>query len=237
MRNTDIKVYITYKNNEHKSLQELFAKASLTKENVVYQKFSYSATALLGKIKKVESQLKGAINIVEKVGSKEWNTLNLAYLENLAKEEFSYHLAIDSKYYKILCEKLIEKVSTSLLNGEDLAINLRRLSNLKDKLLFNIKRYSDLDYKEIWIRDRYFEVASFIEFESAMGVKVHGSDSGNSIFDIVISGEKTIEDMKRGGIFYDVIANDFIKIRDMAAKDILYELNSDTSFEYGTTYQ
>ena len=227
MRNTDIKAYIAYKNEEHKMLQELLVKATLNKENVVYQKFSYSASALIGKIKKVESQLKGSINIVEKVGSKNWNTLNLAFLENLAKEEFSYHIAIDSKYYKILGEKLIEKVTSSLLNGEDLNLNLKRLANLKDKLLFNVKRYSDLDYKENWIRDRYFEVASFIEFESAMGVKVHGSEAGNSIFDIVIFGEKSIEDMKRGGIFYDVIINDFTKIRDMAAKDILYELNEE----------
>ncbi len=229
MRNTNIKAFIAEKNKEHLILQDLLLKASTSKESVVYQKFSYTASALIGKIKKVEKQLEGAIKIVEKVSEKKWSILNLAFIENMAKEEFNYHLTIDSKYYKIMGEKLIDKVTDSLLKGENVEINVKRLKNLKEKLIFNVKRYNDLDYKEIWIRDRYFEIASFIDFETEMGVEVSGSESSNCIFDIVIFGEKTIEDMKKGGIYYDVLENDFAKIRDAATKDIFYEINENKS--------
>lgn len=225
MRKTIIKKYINSKNEEHKELQSLYLQASLSGESIVYQKFNYTSNGLLGKIKKVEAQLQGSMNVIENIGERKWNNLNLSFIENIAKEEFNFHLAIDSKYYKIICEKLIEKVVKSLLNGDDISINVKRLSNLKDKLIFNLKRYSDIDYKKDWIRDRYFEIASFIVFDSSMDVEVKGSETDNSIFDIVIFGEKTIEDMKKAGIFYDVIVEDFAKIMDLSKKEIFCEVN------------
>lgn len=225
MINTDIKAFVECKNKEHIELQKLLLKASASKESVVYHKFNYSSNFLIGKIKKVEMQIKGAINMVEKVGQDKWNLLNLYFIEHLAKEEFIYHVAIDSKYYNIVSEKLLDKIITSYSDKDFLEINLKRLTNIKDKLMFNLRRYNDIDYKNEWIRDRYFEIASFIDFEEDFSVIDNGLEKENTIYDIVISGEKTIDDMKKGGIYYDVLKIKFDFIKDAVEKDLSYLIN------------
>lgn len=229
MIKTDINAFIEYKNKEHLELQKLLLKSSASKESLVYHKFNYSSNFLIGKIKKVELQIKGAINIVEKVNKNKWNILNLYFFENLAKEEFNYHLAIDSKYYNIISEKLLDKIILSFSEKNEFEINLKRLNNIKNKLMFNIRRYNDIDYKNEWIKDRYFEIASFIDFKEDFSVINNGLEKENSIYDMVISGEKTIEDMKKGGIFYDVLKIRLDFIKDAVSKDVLYLMNEKES--------
>lgn len=224
MISTDINIYIDSKNKEHILLQKLLLESSLTGENVVYQKFNYTSSFLNSKLKNIENQIKGAINIIEYIANKKWSILNLSFIENLAKEEFIYHVAIDSKYYNILSEKLIDKIIFSL-ESDEIHSNLSRLKNLRDKLIFNLRRYGDIDYKQEWVTDRYFELASFIEFNDDLSVLNNNSYTNHSIYDIVISGEKTIDDMKKGGVYYDVLKFKYNTIKENSSKDILYLMN------------
>lgn len=230
MINTDIKEFIEIKNKEHLLFQNLLLKSTSNKEDIVYQNFNYTSSFLIGKLKKIEFQIKGAINIIEKVEDNSWNLLNLSFIEKLAEEEFIYHNVIDSKYYNILSEKLLDKVIISLKDDNDLSVNLKRLNNLKNKLIINLRKYGDINYKKDWIRDRYFELASFIDFNENLKIKSFSTLKYNSIYDIVVSGEKTIEDMKSGGIHYDVLNNNFNIIKKSASKEVFYLMSEKKEF-------
>jgi len=222
MRSTNIKEYLDIKEKEFKDLQELYVKASVEKVNVVYQKFSYTARAIEGKLGRIQRQIQGALNIVDNISGKVWNIENLAFIENLATEEFSCHIAVDAKFNSIKLDHLVIKVMEEM-GVSSTEKTLKRLSGIKNHLNFNAKRYSDYEYRLDWIRDRYFEIAAFIIFEN--GIANFEYDEQNSIYDIVTYGEKTISELKKANLFFDVLKSRYAIVKELTAKDMYFERN------------
>lgn len=222
MRSTDIKEYIDLKEQEFSDVQALYVRAAVDKTNVVYQKYSFNARALEGKLGRIQNQIQGALNIVDNISSQVWTVEDLAFIENLAKDEFNCHVFVDARYQTIKLEKIIAKVIEEMgVSSNDL--NVKRLTGVKDHLAVNVKRYNDYDYRLNWITDRYFEIAAFIKFEG--GDASFEYDERNSIYDIVSFGEKTVSELKASGLFFDVLKNRYTIIKEAAEKDIFFERN------------
>lgn len=222
MRSTDIKNYLKVKENEFNEVKTLLLNAQSVKTTVVYQGFSYTASGLKGKLVKIQNQIKGALNIVENMSAKVWGVDSLAFMENLAQEEFPCHLAIDVKFNSKKLEMILKKTISEMGSANN-EVTLKRLNGIKDHLLFNITAYSDYTYRENWIRDRYFEIAAFIEYKGDFPVMDYTNN--NTIYDILAYGEKTLDEMKSAGLLYDVIEARRAIIQENADKDVFYEIN------------
>ncbi len=220
MRSTNIKNYLIAKENEFKEIQDLYVKASISKTHVVYQNFAYTARALEGKLKRIQNQIKGAINISENINTRYWKSENLVFIENLANEEFACHVTMDSKFLSMKLELIVKKVIEEMgVSSNELLI--KRLTGVKDYLIFNIKYYNEYGYKAVWIRDRYFEIAAFIDFKNDIPFMEYSNE--NSIYDMITFGDKTLEEMSKAGLFFDVLANRRKVIQDKTNKDIFFE--------------
>lgn len=223
MRSTDIKQYLNLKEKEFEEMQSLLIKASVEKTSVLYHKYSYTASALEGKLSRIQRQIKGALNIVEKISSKNWGVDDLIFMEKLAEEEFPCHIAVDSKFLSMKLELIVKKVIDEMgVSSND--VMLKRLSGVKNHLIVNIRRYSDYDYRTDWIRDRYFEIASFMVFKGDFPDMEYTEE--NSIYDILTYGDKSLEEMKNAGLLFDVLDNRRGIIQNKADRDVFYEVNN-----------
>lgn len=223
MRSTDIKQYLGLKEKEFEEIKSLLIKASAEKTSVLYHKYSYTASALEGKLGRIQRQIKGALNIVEKISSKNWGVDDLIFMEKLAEEEFPCHIAVDSKFLSMKLELIVKKVIDEMgVSSND--VMLKRLAGIKNHLIVNIRRYSDYDYRTDWIRDRYFEIASFMVFKGDFPDMEYTEE--NSIYDILTYGDKSLEEMKNAGLLFDVLDNRRGIIQNKADRDVFYEVNN-----------
>lgn len=201
------------------------------KTSIVYQNTYYDARILVGKMQKIENQIQGAFSIIENVSNEGWGTSHLAYIENIAKEEFGYHMSVDSQYYLTVADGLLAKILGDI-NGEDdvdVGLLVKRLAGVKEKLLRNTKANLKLSHKTEWVRDRYFEIASFIAFdtdnEGRIIPLIPAATDSNTFYDVVINGDKTLDELKASNLFFDVAMANSGKIKDATAKDLLCEIN------------
>lgn len=223
MRNTNLKEFVTKKEREFEELKTLHVEATASNVNVLYQKYSYSARALEGQMKRIKRQIKGAFLIMENINSGKWVIDHLVFMEKLAEDEFSCHILVDSKFHSVKLEftvnKVIEEMGVS--NNSAALINLK---DIKSKLVVNLKRYADFNYKLDWIRDRYFEIANFIEFKN--GKTSFEYNDVNSIYDMVVFGDKNMKDMVEAGLFYNVIKVRYDIIKLAAEKEMFFLAHS-----------
>lgn len=223
MKNTNLKEFLEMKEKEFEDIKRLHAEASVSRSNVVYQKYSYTARALEGKMKRIQNQIKGAFNIMENINSGEWVFDHVVFMEKLAEDEFSCHIVVDSKFQSVKLDRIIDKVIEEMgVSNNDEAV--KRLKDIKSNIVVNIKRYADFDYKLNWIRDRYFEIASFIDFKNGKIGFVY--DDNNTIYDIVAFGDKTMAEMIEAGLHFNVIKNRYEIIRLATEKEMFYLSNA-----------
>ena len=136
---------------------------------------------------------------------------------------------MDAQYYLTLTDSLLAKILGDIeTNKENIDIGLltKRLTGIKDKFVRNVKSCVKFGHKEDWIRDRYFEIASFISFELDNGKilpVIPFNDDTNSLYDIVTSGEKTLDELKANNLFFDVAVFRSEKIKNATVKDLLFE--------------
>lgn len=219
MKNTNLKQFLDMKEKEFDELQALYEKASVAKTTVVYQKYSYTARALEGQLKRVQNQIRGALNIMEKINSTEWVLDHLIFMEKLAEEEFSCHIVVDSKFYSVKLDVIIDKVIEEMgVSDNTSAVN--RLKGIKSNIVVNLKRYADYDYRLDWIRDRYFEIAAFIDFKT--GKTVFEYSDTNTIYDIAMFGEKSMHELSKAGLFFNVVQVKYDVLKDATAKEMVY---------------
>lgn len=232
MRTTNIKQYVDMKTKALEELQAIYVSLKDSqKTSIVYQNTYYDARVLVGQMQRIENQIQGAFNIVESVSNEGWGTSHLAYIENIAKEEFGYHMSVDSQYYLTVADSLLAKILGDINSedGVDVKLLVKRLAGVKEKLLRNTKANLKLSHKTEWVRDRYFEIASFIKFDKDKEGRIipiipDATDS-NSFYDVVINGDKTLDELKASNLFFDVAMANSGKIKDATAKDLLFEIN------------
>lgn len=230
MKNTDIKNYMSEKTKELTELQGiLFSLKSSSKTSVVYQNTYYDASVLVGKIKKIESQMEGALQVIKQVESGSWGVSHLCYIENLAKTEFGYHVSVDAQYALTLTDGLLGKILGEIESeGKELNVELlaKRLTGIKEKFLRNVKSVVKFSHRDEWIRDRYFEIASFITFEdedNSVVPVLPKVNEKNSIYDVITSGDKTIEELKQNNLYVNVAIARSEDIKNATIKDLSFE--------------
>lgn len=211
------------KEKELEDLESLHVTAVASKSTVVYQKYSYTARALEGQMQRIRNQIQGAFNIMENINSGEWVIDHVVFMEKLAEDEFSCHIVVDSKYQSVKLGVILDKVMEEMgVSNNTAAMN--RLKGIKSNIVVNLKRYADFDYKLNWIRDRYFEIANFIDFKNGKIGFVY--DDKNTIYDMVSFGEKNMAEMVEAGLYFNVIKNRYEIIRLATEKEMFYLSNS-----------
>ena len=223
MKNTNLKQFLDMKEKELEDLESLHVTAVASKSTVVYQKYSYTARALEGQMQRIRNQIQGAFNIMENINSGEWVIDHVVFMEKLAEDEFSCHIVVDSKYQSVKLGVILDKVMEEMgVSNNTAAMN--RLKGIKSNIVVNLKRYADFDYKLNWIRDRYFEIANFIDFKNGKIGFVY--DDKNTIYDMVSFGEKNMAEMVEAGLYFNVIKNRYEIIRLATEKEMFYLSNS-----------
>jgi hypothetical protein len=223
MKNTNLKQFLEMKEKELEDLNALHVTAVASKSTVVYQKYSYTARALEGQMQRIRNQIQGAFNIMENINSGEWVIDHVVFMEKLAEDEFSCHIVVDSKYQSVRLGIIIDKVMEEMGVSNNAAA-MNRLKSVKSNIVVNLKRYADFDYKLNWIRDRYFEIANFIDFKNGKIGFVY--DDKNTIYDMVSFGDKNMAEMIEAGLYFNVIKNRYEIIRLATEKEMFYLSNA-----------
>lgn len=218
-----MKQFLEMKEKELEDLNALHVTAVASKSTVVYQKYSYTARALEGQIQRIRNQIQGAFNIMENINSGEWVIDHVVFMEKLAEDEFSCHIVVDSKYQSVRLGIIIDKVMEEMGVSNNAAA-MNRLKSVKSNIVVNLKRYADFDYKLNWIRDRYFEIANFIDFKNGKIGFVY--DDKNTIYDMVSFGDKNMAEMIEAGLYFNVIKNRYEIIRLATEKEMFYLSNA-----------
>lgn len=222
MKNTNLKQFLDMKEKELEDLQTLHVTAVASKSTVVYQKYSYTARALEGQMQKIRNQIQGAFNIMERINSGEWVIDHVVFMEKLAEDEFSCHIAVDSKFQSVKLSAYVDRIMEEIETSNN-TVALKHLKVIKSDLVVNLKRYADFDYKLNWIRDRYFEIANFIDFKNGKIGFVY--DEKNTIYDMISFGEKSMAEMIEAGLHFNVIKNRYEIIRLATEKEMFYLSN------------
>ncbi len=122
---------------------------------------AYTITDLMQLKKRADQRIKGAERYLRKVERREWKYTHEIFIEKLAEQEYEFRVPRDTK--RCLTD-VLRNVTTLLMKGSSINKNLPNsiFANLNEAL--NLHKETKLQ----WVQNRFFELASTIEFLSGL---------------------------------------------------------------------
>jgi hypothetical protein len=224
MKNININDYLKSQKTEYDKVLELLSKMESNKEKfITYKSVAYNKRNVVGLLSRIESRMEGAVNFNKNINTKKWRDVHRILLEKFSEKEFDYHLEVDAIHNLTQSIKSTEKVVKEQFNvlPQD-AIN--GLKNSINKMIQTVN-YLKKENKKIWIENRFFELASIIEFEDNGKIYPLNLESVEDIhpLDIVKNGSIDLNVLKDYGHHRNVFIDRFKDIKMEALKETLLE--------------
>ena len=224
MKNINIGQYLQTQKEEYETIVSLIEDMENRGTNFVnYKGVSYNRTNIFGVLARIESRIEGAAFYNQNMQSNKWRKVHEVLLEKLAEQELEYHIEIDSVHNLTQSMKATEKVIREqghLLPTE--ALNELKNSNNRIKKTIQYLREEN---KQKWLQDRFFELASVLEFEEGNKIYPMNLEDIENIhpLDIIVHGAVDLDVLKSSGHHKNVFKEKFSKIKEEALKETLLE--------------
>ena len=200
MKNINIGQYLQTQKEEYETIVSLIEDMENKGTNFVnYKGVSYNRTNIFGVLARIESRIEGAAFYNQNMQSNKWRKVHEVLLEKLAEQELEYHIEIDSAHNLTQSMKATEKVIRE--QGHLLPTDaLNELKNSNNRIKKTIQ-YLREENKQKWLQDRFFELASVLEFEEGNKIYPMNLEDIENIhpLDIIVHGAVDLDVLKSSG--------------------------------------
>lgn len=186
--------YITDKKQD---MNVLLALLETNKELSTFKGVDYSKQELMAMIGKTQRQIDGykRLHSNMKTGAMDINDFGL--IRSLARLECDYFVEVENKLDTYTSSKVLSK-----MNNENMNSTLSLVQNLNKKIAMR----SRVDFREQWIVDRTFELASIAQIEDF-------EIEAESVFaicclDSVMSGKVSKKELKQAKLWRNILVED-----------------------------
>lgn len=224
MKNTNINQYLKEQKAEYENIISLLEEMEEKGYSfLTYKGVSYNKRNIIGVLSRIEKRIEGAVFYAQNMDSKKWREVHRVLLEKFSEKEFEYHLELDGIHNLTQSAKATEKVIEE--QGDILpAEALNALRNAVNKTRQTIQ-YIREENKKKWVENRFFELASTIEFEDQGKIYPLNLEKVEEIhpLDIVTNGSVDLNVLKQSGHHRNVFVDRFKEIKEEALKETLLQ--------------
>ena len=150
-------------------------------------------------------------------------------IEKLAEQEYEYHIRYDTSFFLESAKGLLEKVVNDSETSKKDTVNAIKnaLNNISKANVFHLEEKSE------WVQNRFFELASRIDFQGSDSIFPNIKDLEKiHPLDIVSLGNISLQELKENGNHRDVFSEELTSIKTEAIKEtFLYEYLSESEIE------
>lgn len=220
MNNKELNAYFEAQVNLFNSLIELLEEMENKNLNFTfYEGVAYNKKNLMGKINRIRSRVQGVKRYIEKTNSNEWQEIHEILINKLSENEYWYHISFDSSHNLSCATSLINSV---LETGGEIDGDVKKmLKNAINKVVQTSKYMQES--KDEWVKNRFFELASRIEFNKNKSLYPNVKELENvHPLDIISNGHVDLDVLKKTGNHHNIFEEKLNKIKKEAYKESLF---------------
>lgn len=172
----------------------------------------YTRDEMNMKIARVQRQIDGFERVARNKNIRIWDNKN-AVFEALATKEFDYFLEVENYVDSFTSTKVLSKMTTE---------SYEKIFNLVKNLNMKIAKRSSVEFRNNWIQDRKYELASTGEFDEDFNLIPESVNSMNCL-DLIMSGKMSKDELVKANLWKDfhnvsTIDRDVIPLASMIAQ-------------------